>query len=99
MNLKGIAVGNGCTGTDAGTCSPQRSVNTFEELAAQGFGARELRDAGFHPARFTGEAGYSVQQLVDAGFAEDEVQEAGFDQKAIDSVFRPPKKAPMRRKR
>ena len=37
VNLKGVAVGNGCTGTDAGTCSPQRSVNTFEELAAQGF--------------------------------------------------------------
>ncbi len=30
-------IGNGCTGTQAGPCSPERSVYTYQELASQGF--------------------------------------------------------------
>ena len=37
INLKGVAIGNGCVGTDAGTCSPQRAMNTFKLLSKQGF--------------------------------------------------------------
>lgn len=37
VEVKGIAVGNGCTGTDAGPGSAQRSANTFHQLAKQGF--------------------------------------------------------------
>mmetsp|Transcript_97465 Transcript_97465/g.278706 ORF Transcript_97465/g.278706 Transcript_97465/m.278706 type:complete len:562 (-) Transcript_97465:545-2230(-) len=37
INLKGVAIGNGCVGTEAGTCSPQRAVNTFNLLSKQGF--------------------------------------------------------------
>jgi serine carboxypeptidase-like clade I len=37
INYKGVAIGNGCTGIDAGPCNQQRSVNTFNQLYQQGF--------------------------------------------------------------
>ena len=36
INLKGLAIGNGCTGADVGPCSPGRGVNTFNQLSAHG---------------------------------------------------------------
>ena len=39
--LVGVAVGNGCTGTEAGPCGPDRAKNTFRESADHGFVAPE----------------------------------------------------------
>jgi carboxypeptidase C (cathepsin A) len=36
LNYQGSAIGNGCTGTDEGPCSPSRSLNTYHQLATQG---------------------------------------------------------------
>eukprot|EP00039_Didymoeca_costata_P020990 m.343051 g.343051 ORF g.343051 m.343051 type:complete len:467 (+) comp22257_c0_seq1:52-1452(+) len=36
INLKGFAIGNGCTGTQVGTCSPERGLNTYKQIASQG---------------------------------------------------------------
>ena len=36
LDFRGVAVGNGCTGTEAGPCSPERAKYTFGQLAAQG---------------------------------------------------------------
>ena len=35
--LRGVAIGNGCTGTAAGPCAQHRATNTFEQLAEHGF--------------------------------------------------------------
>lgn len=35
LNLSGLMIGNGCTGTDAGTCSPGRHTFTIEHLYQQ----------------------------------------------------------------
>ena len=32
FNLQGFGIGNGCTGTDVGPCSPGRPANTLEML-------------------------------------------------------------------
>jgi len=42
INLQGIAVGNGCTGTEVGTCGKGGVKYNFEFLAGQGFLSPEL---------------------------------------------------------
>ena len=45
LDLKGLMIGNGCTGTDAGTCSPGRYTFTMEQLYQQGMVAQTTKAA------------------------------------------------------